>query len=421
MTHKISLAMIARDRAKELARTLECVRGHVDEIVVVDAGGSVDDTPEVARRFGARVIEFLPKNHPEAFYDDNEETFSKFDIPGPYTGSKGLCDFSAPRKLSFDACTGDVIFWLDSDDVVRGIEHLRRIVGEMMTRDLESVFFQYEYEQDERGNCTVRQIRERIVRRSDYLSGKVRWEYPIHEHLHGLKRGGLFEDIVVVHQSPILGSHVSENSNLRINAFQRDKIAFRNLKCLMLQKERLEKDGKELPWRLAFYIGTEMRPLNPERAIVYLDDYLTKSGWDEERAQARYFIGQVREMQMRFEQAWDHFAGAALDFPGNPMPWFGLARIAFVRGEWDKVIDFTERGFAQVGDDIARKPSLVLNPLEWQYRAHLPYSRALIEKGRIMEALESCQKGLSVEPACPFLREHTRMIEDRMKEQKEAA
>ena len=48
--------MIVRDEEEMLPRCLAAVAGAVDEIVVVDTGSS-DATIEIARSFGARVIE----------------------------------------------------------------------------------------------------------------------------------------------------------------------------------------------------------------------------------------------------------------------------------------------------------------------------------------------------------------------------
>lgn len=50
----ITLAMIARNEERCLARCLSSVKDHVESIVVVDTG-STDRTPEIARSFGARV------------------------------------------------------------------------------------------------------------------------------------------------------------------------------------------------------------------------------------------------------------------------------------------------------------------------------------------------------------------------------
>ncbi len=47
----ISLAIIARDAGDTLGPCLESVKDYVDEIVVVLAGNSKDDTEKVARRY----------------------------------------------------------------------------------------------------------------------------------------------------------------------------------------------------------------------------------------------------------------------------------------------------------------------------------------------------------------------------------
>ncbi|MCM3173888.1 glycosyltransferase [Paenibacillus sp. MER 99-2] len=51
----ISLCMIVKDEAQHLERCLNAVRNVVDEIIVVDTG-STDDTPDIARRYGAIVM-----------------------------------------------------------------------------------------------------------------------------------------------------------------------------------------------------------------------------------------------------------------------------------------------------------------------------------------------------------------------------
>lgn len=53
----ITLAMIVRDEAGFLARCLTSVQGAVEAMVVVDTG-SEDETPDIARRFGATVITY---------------------------------------------------------------------------------------------------------------------------------------------------------------------------------------------------------------------------------------------------------------------------------------------------------------------------------------------------------------------------
>ena len=84
----LSLCMIVKDEAEMLPRSLAAARDAVDEIVVVDTGSS-DATVEIARSFGARVIE------------------------REWTGS-----FAEARNASFDAAGGDWILYLDADEVL---------------------------------------------------------------------------------------------------------------------------------------------------------------------------------------------------------------------------------------------------------------------------------------------------------------
>src|SRR5688572_14882447 len=54
---RLSVCMIVRDEAENLARALASVKDVADEIVVVDTG-SVDNSVAVARSFGARIGHF---------------------------------------------------------------------------------------------------------------------------------------------------------------------------------------------------------------------------------------------------------------------------------------------------------------------------------------------------------------------------
>ena len=98
---RLSLCMIVRDEEEMLPRCLAAVAGAVDEIVIVDTG-SQDATVEIARSFGAKVIEF------------------------PWTGS-----FAEARNVSFDAASGDWLMYLDADEVLvaEDLEKLRALTG----------------------------------------------------------------------------------------------------------------------------------------------------------------------------------------------------------------------------------------------------------------------------------------------------
>ena len=83
---KLSLAMIARNEARCLARCLHSVRAIADEIIVADTG-STDDTVKIASENGAKVAHF-----------------------------DWINDFSAARNFALAQAAGDWILVLDADE-----------------------------------------------------------------------------------------------------------------------------------------------------------------------------------------------------------------------------------------------------------------------------------------------------------------
>ncbi|MCX7642572.1 MAG: glycosyltransferase [Armatimonadetes bacterium] len=102
----ISLCMIVKNESDNLPRCLESVKGIVDEIIVVDTG-STDETPQIAERYGAKVIHY------------------------EWTGS-----FSDARNESLKHAKGEWILWLDADEALaEGKEDLRKILEQDKEHD----------------------------------------------------------------------------------------------------------------------------------------------------------------------------------------------------------------------------------------------------------------------------------------------
>lgn len=98
---KLSLCTIVKDEETSLPVCLGSVKDVVDEMVIVDTG-SQDRTPEIAKEFGAKVINFT--------WND---------------------DFASARNYSLQAATGDWILVLDADEVLsqKIIPDLRQILN----------------------------------------------------------------------------------------------------------------------------------------------------------------------------------------------------------------------------------------------------------------------------------------------------
>ncbi|MBZ0267390.1 tetratricopeptide repeat protein [bacterium] len=95
-TAGLTVCMIVRDECENLERVLPAVVGNADDIVVVDTG-STDGTPDVVRRFGARLF--------ERPWDD---------------------DFAAARNHGLEEVRTSHVLWLDADDRIDG-EGLRQV------------------------------------------------------------------------------------------------------------------------------------------------------------------------------------------------------------------------------------------------------------------------------------------------------
>jgi tetratricopeptide (TPR) repeat protein len=95
--------MIVKNEERNLSRCLESIRDLHDELVIVDTG-STDRTIEIARRFGAKVVEVKWKD-----------------------------DFSHPRNISLDNATKCWVLWLDADDEVpqHSVKSIKRIKNEV--------------------------------------------------------------------------------------------------------------------------------------------------------------------------------------------------------------------------------------------------------------------------------------------------
>ena len=83
---KLSLALIAKNEARCLARCLQSIRAVADEIIVTDTG-STDDTVKIAGQFGAKISHFAWSN-----------------------------DFAAARNFALAQAVGDWILVLDADE-----------------------------------------------------------------------------------------------------------------------------------------------------------------------------------------------------------------------------------------------------------------------------------------------------------------
>jgi tetratricopeptide (TPR) repeat protein len=161
--------MIVRNESVHLDACLASAAGLADELVVVDTGSS-DDTPDIARRYGARMFEF------------------------PWCD-----DFAAARNESIRHARGDWILWLDADDRIpaRGHAELRKLLKSLPSENVAYLMTVLCPGPD--GGPMSQAAHARLFRnRPD-----VRWRNRVHEQIvSAIERGGgrlQPTDIAIVH------------------------------------------------------------------------------------------------------------------------------------------------------------------------------------------------------------------------------
>jgi tetratricopeptide (TPR) repeat protein len=243
---RLSLCMIVRDSARTLPACLASISPWVDEIIVVDTG-SMDDTRDIARQYGARVFDF-------AWCDD----------------------FSAARNESLRHATGEWLFWMDSDDTITAENGRKlRALADVEIAENPTAFVMQVHCPGPPGStdCTV--VDHVKMFRND---NRLRFEGRIHEQiLPAIRRiGGIVDwtDIYVTHS----GSEHSAEAKRRKQ--QRD------LRLLDLELV----DHPNHPFVL-FNLGMTYADMeDADRAVEYLKRCLFASAPEESHVRKAYAL-----------------------------------------------------------------------------------------------------------------------------------
>ncbi|WGE90134.1 glycosyltransferase family 2 protein [Actinobacillus arthritidis] len=106
----LSVAMIVKNEAQDLAKCLETVQGWVNEIIVLDSGSS-DETVQIAESFGAKVY-----------------------VNSDWQG------FGKQRQLAQQYVTSDYVLWLDADE--RVTPELKQSILQAVEKDEKNTVYQ---------------------------------------------------------------------------------------------------------------------------------------------------------------------------------------------------------------------------------------------------------------------------------------
>ncbi len=244
----------------------------------------------------------------------NEVVITVCDKGGEYEWND---DFASARNYNFSKAKSDWILWLDADDTLRNPENLRALIDQAQDLNVAGYWVMYEYAFDENGNCVDKHWKEQLVKND----GHCTWKGKIHETLVQLRpsRWSMTSAITRVHNTTEERAKHSFERNLRI-----------------LEKE-IEADPKEP--RTKFYLGRTYQAMGEyQKAIAILQEYLTLSGWDDERHEACMLIGHCYVQLGDYDTAILAYNDGILEKEGNPDAYLGKAHCYMGKERWNDAL-----------------------------------------------------------------------------------
>lgn len=382
----VSVCLIVKNCAAPLEECLTSLKPFLrdgDEIVIVDTGSTDDHaTRDVALGHGARFLEHPELNQPGMLDLIKQYTPEYLDqcSKDPQFSDGFLADFAAARQLSTDAAKHEIIFWLDSDDVLIGGDALRTLTDEYFQKpDQNALFLLYNYSFDTDGSCNTCLWRERILRKALYTwKGRCHESMCPNDHVPQLVRKIQDPTIRIDHKN---GRHhvLSDIRNYAI----------------------MTRDYADAEWkdpRTEFYLGNATRGLSRwGESVQWYSKVLERSGSRDDRLSSALNIGAIYMMQKRPWEAIDWFMQAIKIHPDEPRAYFLISRAFYELGQPAHAINWSQFGRAFPTPDHVTS----VDPQGFDFYPAIFESLAFRQVGRPNDALAAAGHCAALRPGFP--------------------
>lgn len=227
-------------------------------------------------------------------------------------------DFAKARNFALDQVPNnyEYIFWCDTDDVVVNATHLKELSG------YDAFFMAYNYSIDRTtGEILIQHPRERLVKRDAY-----RWAGKLHETLIPQRK------INAVSIKNIWVNHLPTDEEVKSGFERNERILKKSY------DEEKEKDPRTMFYLARTYFDLEKY----DEAENLFRKYIVKSGWDEERAQAKNYLGEIALRRNYWNDSVRLFLEAIRERPEFPMFYINLSSAFVAMKEYDKALHFVK-------------------------------------------------------------------------------
>lgn len=352
MNTKLSLCMILKpddEEAKLLDRALSYVAKYVDEICITITGEN-KCCEDIARKYGAKI--------------------SHFDW---------VYDFAKARNYNFAQATGDYIFWLDADDVVRNAEKLPGLVEKMETDHINSVIMHYLYDFNEHGKCIVKHLKTRVVKK-----GVVEWVGEIHEDFRDvIQLEPMFTDEIEI-------LHITDKKRAESASKRNIEIARKFMEA--------HPDDPRSEWLMANALQGENKI---DEAIKYYEKFLKVSNSDEEKFIANMRLGD-------FKNDKSYYFEAMSSRPMYPDSYLRLGKYFFDKRKFEQARDFTLQGLKL---NVPDRQIVVYNPREYDMYPLMLLADTYFNMGEYKNALEVLKRCLLIDPEDTHIKSFIKVLQ----------
>jgi glycosyltransferase involved in cell wall biosynthesis len=266
----IACCIICKDDSElpDLVKAVNSVYSYVDQVFITATG---DETKQI-----------------EKYCSENDDLF--------YSYFKWTDSFSDARNFNFDQAQKqddyDYILWIDADDLFIGGELLKTISTKAKEANVDTVFLTYWYGCRFEGEPSVKTFREvelEHMRERLIKPGVYTWKGRLHETPVPI-RGYEPKYAKYPYDSkdrPIAVMHTSSNEGL-VGKMMRNKVILE--KQLDEERKRGTADPRTLLYLMKIYSEIGDKDLC-DKSIKMGEEYLSKSGWEQERGVCKEQMG----------------------------------------------------------------------------------------------------------------------------------